>query len=505
MGKLKDFLPVAALIGFCALIFAMRLHTYDEPLERDLTTYAVIAHEMLNGKHLYSELWDHKPPAIHVTYATAELIAGYGRNSIFLMNVVAAMATLIACYFAGGSDGRGPLGGLIAAGLWTLVSGDLAIQGNQPNTEVFLNAFLTSAFAIFACSKNSQLGFARAFLVGALFAVASFYKQIVVVQAGLISVAYIFCVTRDYRKKALAEIGIIAATGAAAWAALFGYFFAVGRSDAFIEAVFTYNRWYSARPPREVNELWNWPGLSPDALAVAFTIAALAFVGLVIGLWKEVRRGWALLLAFAIASYITVQLPGWFFPHYYQLWLPPLVIAAGWGIELLRRVLPARFSWSAYALASVCCVVLIVMEVPCYFIPAKGWSLQKYGKIFLEADRLAMRIDHMLPRDRSLFEWGNETGFYFTTRRDPPSGLIFAYPAQAGPLAQQLSSRLLDELKSKQPDVVIAAQLTMAMTPRHPVAIWIRENYRPFLETQSFLVMVRKGSELDRNPPIAAN
>jgi hypothetical protein len=46
-----------------------------------LTTYAVIAHEMLDGKQLYSDLWDHKPPGVHVTYAVAELLAGYGRAS----------------------------------------------------------------------------------------------------------------------------------------------------------------------------------------------------------------------------------------------------------------------------------------------------------------------------------------------------------------------------------------------------------------------------------------
>src|SRR5437879_6286888 len=120
MGKLRKILPTAALAGLCALIFFLRLHTYDEPLERDLTTYAVIAHEMLNGKNLYSDLWDHKPPAIHVTYAAAELIAGYGRNSIFLMNVAAAMATLMACYFAGSAAGGGRVGGFVAAGLWAL-------------------------------------------------------------------------------------------------------------------------------------------------------------------------------------------------------------------------------------------------------------------------------------------------------------------------------------------------------------------------------------------------
>src|ERR1700730_15070865 len=82
---------LVALIILGALIFFARLHTYEEPLERDLTTYAVIAHEMLNGKALYNDLWDHKPPAIHITYAVGELIAGYGRNSIFLLNVMASL------------------------------------------------------------------------------------------------------------------------------------------------------------------------------------------------------------------------------------------------------------------------------------------------------------------------------------------------------------------------------------------------------------------------------
>jgi len=481
------------------------LHTYDEPLERDLTTYAVIAHQMLHGKNLYNDLWDHKPPAIHVTYAAAELIAGYGRNSIFLMNVVAAMATLVACYFAGSAGGRGPVAGLVAAAFWTLASGDLAIEGNQPNTEVFLNALLTTAFVIFARAEKTRIGFRGALLVGVLVTLASLYKQIVILQAACLAVAYFCCVESQFRKKALAEIALIAAIGAAGWAMLFGYFVALGRGHAFIEAVFTYNRWYSAHPPRALNELWSWPGLSPDALAVAFSIAALALIGLVIGLKVCPRRGWLLLLALAIATYITVQLPGWFFPHYYQLWLPPLVIGAGWTVDLLRRTLPQRFAWSSYALAGVCGAVLIMMEIPCYLAPAKSWSMQKYGGIFLESDQLAARIDNLLPPGASFYEWGNETGFYFTTRREPLSGLIFAYPMQAGPLAPRLSWRLLHDLDGHKPEIVVAANLTMSLTPDHPVARWIGQNYRLLWRTNSFVVMVRKGGDLDRQNPIAAN
>src|SRR5438477_2136653 len=245
MGKLRRALPVAALVGLCALILSLRLHTYSEPLERDLTSYAVIAHEMLNGKNLYSDLWDHKPPAIHVTYAAAELIAGYGRNSIILMNVAAAIATLVACYFAGAAGGRGPLAGLVAATFWTLASGDLAIEGNQPNTEVFLNVLLTTAFVVFARAETKRIGLRAALAVGALFAIASLYKQIVILQAVFLCAAYFICVEREFRKKALIEIGMIGAIGAAAWAALFGYFFLGGNGNAFVEAVFTYNRWYS--------------------------------------------------------------------------------------------------------------------------------------------------------------------------------------------------------------------------------------------------------------------
>ena len=42
-------------------------------------------------------------------------------------------------YFAGSAAGDGRIGGVIAAGLWALASGDLALQANQPNTRVFLS------------------------------------------------------------------------------------------------------------------------------------------------------------------------------------------------------------------------------------------------------------------------------------------------------------------------------------------------------------------------------
>ena len=96
--RATTLLALGALAG---LIAVLRLHTYDEPLNVDITGYAVTSHEMLSGRHLYSEAWDHKPPAIYVTFALAERLWGYGNAEIYGLNVTAAIITLIGVYAAG--------------------------------------------------------------------------------------------------------------------------------------------------------------------------------------------------------------------------------------------------------------------------------------------------------------------------------------------------------------------------------------------------------------------
>jgi 4-amino-4-deoxy-L-arabinose transferase-like glycosyltransferase len=506
MDKLNRILPVGALLGLCVLIFFLRLHTYSEPLEQDLTTYAVIAHEMLDGKQLYNDLWDHKPPAVHVTYAAAELIAGYGRGSIFLMNVATAIATLFACYWAGSAAGGGRIGGLVAAALWALASGDLAIQGNQPNTEVFLNAFLATGFAVLVRREKSGLGLRGALLAGVLFAVASLYKQVVIAQAALLAFAYFASSPPPARKKALAEVALIAVIGATAWALVFGYFVVQGRGQAFTEAVFTYNRWYSGNIWRNLSYALHWPRMSMQALTPLLLMGILSAAGMAPGLIFGPRRPWILLLAFAAATHIAVLLPGHFFAHYYQLWLPPLAIGAGWAVALLKRILPMHLPQLSYGVAGVTCTVLIALELPYYRVSAASWSEQKYGNLFLETDRLAHRIDNLLSPGETFYEWGSETGLYFTSGRRPASGVVFARPALVGPVAAKLSQRLLRDLERSKPElIVIDEQLLKRVGPRHPVFVWFKENYRPFLRTDEFLLLARNGSKLDHENSIAAD
>jgi 4-amino-4-deoxy-L-arabinose transferase-like glycosyltransferase len=498
MGKLKELLPVAALIGLCALIFSLRLHTYNEPLERDLTTYAVIAHEMLNGKNLYSDLWDHKPPATHVTYAAAETIAGYGKDSILLMNVVAAIATLLICYWAGSSTGGGRIAGCLAATFWTLVSGNLALEANQPNTEVFMNVFLAAAFTMLVRAEKKNLGTRGALIVGILFAVASLYKQVVIIQPALLGIAYVFCCEPKFRKRAFADVLVIGATGIAIWGLVLGYFFARGSGPAFVESVFGYNRYYSSDFSHQaLHNFKGWMALSPEILVVTLPMAVLAAFGIVCGVTIAPQRRWILLLAYLIASEIAVLLPGWPFPHYYQLLLPPLAIGAAWSVQSIRSALPQNRSFIPIATGALACGIMIVGQLPNYFISAEDWSVKKYGSVFVETDRLAAKIDSLLSRDETFYEWGSESGLYFASGRRPPSGIFFAFPMLGGPLKEKLSRRLVQDLSRARPDLIVADVATMTLTDReHPVLIWFRENYETLARTDSFLLFARKGSRL---------
>jgi hypothetical protein len=491
------------LFGLFALIFLLRLHTYREPLERDLTTYAVIAHEMLGGRALYSDMWDHKPPAIHVTYAAAELVAGYGRNSIFVMTVTAAFATLLACYFAGSAVG-GPAAGLIAAVFWALTSGDLAMEGNQPNTEVFLNAFLTTSFAVMVRIGKRNLGLRGAVLVGLLFAVASLYKQVVIIQAALLVFVYFAWRASDSWKKALAEVAIIASVGIASWALVFGYFFAHGRSQAFVDAIVSYNRYYAGNIWENLSHALSKPPRSPEALVITLPLAILSVAGVILGLIFGPRRHWILLLALVVATHIAILLPGQYSAHYYQLWLPPLAIGAAWTVSLLRQILRPGQSWLSYAVAGVACGTLVFLEAPNYETSPEDWSVKKYGNIFAESERLARQIDVLLSPNETFYEWGAESGLYYTSGRQPPSGIMFADPMLTGPVAAKLSRRLIDDLDHAKPELLVVEWQMLKKTPRdHPALKWFDEHYRSYSTANKFILLARKGGRLDQRKTIA--
>src|SRR2546430_4086902 len=327
----KGVTPAMLALLALGLILA-RLHTYAEPLERDITGYAVIAHELSAGRRLYAEVGAPKPPAIHATYAAAEWFAGYGPDAVFLLILTAAVTTLLGAYVAGRALGASAAAGLVTAAFWTIVSGDLVFQANQPNTEVFINAALTWAFAL-AVGTGPAAAAGRWCGIGALLALGSLYKHVVVVVAALLAAAHLALPPRGAtRRRALGQAGIVSLIAAAAWAVVAGYFAATGRWVDFRDAVFTYNRTYAAPLSTTLAAAFGAPGFGPLARAVCLPLAALTATALVTGWRAGQRREGPLLTPVLLGAPPPPAPPGGFFPPYFQPSPPPPAVGAGRGV-----------------------------------------------------------------------------------------------------------------------------------------------------------------------------
>jgi Dolichyl-phosphate-mannose-protein mannosyltransferase len=483
-------LTAAALLVLGATIAVARLHTFDEPLERDITTYAVIGHELLAGRRLYSDLWDHKPPAIHLTFAAAEAVAGYGPREVYLLNVLAGLATMLGVWAAASACARSRAAGLLAAALWVVTSGDLALQANQPNTEVFLNACLIWALALLVPARRGRAEAWSTLAAGTLFALASLYKPVAVAVAVAAAAALVVMPRPGgaARRDRLTRVALLALPGAVAWLGLFGWFAASHRLGDVFDALVTFNRAYAGNLSGNAVAALAPTRLIPAEMRAVLPIPAAALLALAwawlarrhrtapSGPAQEPPAAGPLLAAYAVGVAAAVALPGRFYPHYDQLWLPIFAVSAAWATDRLRRALPKRGRPVAYALSAVLLGSLVLLQLPSYLLSPDEWSERKYGAVFVATRRAATAIDTLLTPGETFYEWGAETGLYFYTRRDPPTGVFFNFPLLGGPLAGKLSLRVIRDLAAARPElVVVASPDTVSFST--PVLQWVAQHY----------------------------
>ncbi len=138
-------LVVAAVLLVCVLYMAgMQWRVYDDPASPDQALNAVIGHGLVDGRQLYADVWDQKPPGVYVTYAASELVLGFGPLQFYVLNLAGWIISLIGLYKAGKLM-AGRLAGLCAGLIWAF----LVVQPewfNQPNAEIFMNAGLVWSF-----------------------------------------------------------------------------------------------------------------------------------------------------------------------------------------------------------------------------------------------------------------------------------------------------------------------------------------------------------------------
>lgn len=481
------------LLFLALLILISRLFNFNEAFERDLMYYMATADGLLHGRPLYAELFAFRPPAVFWTYALFAKVFGVNPLAIFMMGLTCAWLTLWGCYIAGRHI-AGPWGGLLAAATWAVMSGDLLLQANQPNTEVFINASLVGAFALLMGATPNQKQIGRFIAIGLLYCLASLFKQISLVVTATMLIAYVLIApwiseaaegksqksSWEPHLNALKQgiwVVLIVVSG---WALVIGYFQWQGHLAAFKEALVDYGRGYAG-------DLWaNIWGFLFNPLIYMLNGNSTFYAPLVWLLtvltagyfWRD--RDWrlGLCLAYFGGCLIAIALPGRFFPHYFQLWLPPLAIAAG---SLLRR------SWLmkrklAVGLLLIAFLPLAGVRLYQHTIPVEQAPFYKYGlghgPEAVESKRIGLWIAQHIDPKVIVYQWGEEPGVYFWARRSIPVGIGIPGLFMGNPpasLVKRDTDLLLKRLKEIRPGLIIANK--RMLFKEHPIVQWMSENY----------------------------
>jgi len=160
------------LVATLVLVTLQALPNVTYPIGRDQATYCVIGRGLLQGKELYRDLWDIKPPAIFYTYAVIVKAFGPVMWSVGLLDIL-WLLVISYCVFRFAERYLGVGAAFLAAiinAAWHCRAD--YIDAAQPET--FLVLFVFAAY--FLAGGEGRESTARQFVAGVFLGLAFWFK-----------------------------------------------------------------------------------------------------------------------------------------------------------------------------------------------------------------------------------------------------------------------------------------------------------------------------------------
>lgn len=430
--KSTNSLQYLILLAIAALIVFLRLQSLGEPLERDLASHAYTAHRLLAGDMLYIDIWNHKPPGIYGVYMFSELLWGYGPAAVTYIGITFTLISLL-FLFLFLVKLAGVRIALVGSLFWALASNSFLTQANQPNVEVFMNAFLLiSLWALAGFYENAKMRFL--FLSGLFFAVSSVFKTIAFFPFMAIAIYIVLSLVREeggFRgRECVRRLVFFAIPGLIVWGLVFLYFALVGRFMPFWEAVFNHNVYYSGNIIQNIGTYFT--GSENLVSPLLIELRSLAVLSL---LWFFFSRraygplGRMFLMILFAGIIVELASPGQFYMHYYQLLIPIFCILSALLISDIFMRLKVKGQTPALSVAIALFLLsagyLTYHQVRFLQMAPNEVSIKKYGTSFVQAYQMGLYMKEKTAPCETLYEWGKDTGIYFYSNRKAAAPIIF--------------------------------------------------------------------------------
>ena len=476
--------PVTILL---VVVYAIPILTF--PPGRDQGTYLQIGQSLLEGKHLYVQLWDNKPPGIFWVYAVIAKVFGRVMWSVAIVDFVLLLAISYLLFrFAKRYLGRA------AAALAVIVhaswhSGMMYFWIAQPETLQVLCALA----ALLLLVPEAKWWTVRCFAAGLLCGFGFWLKYnfigfmpLLLLLPFLESIALDensprFALTVSWREWLL-RIALIASGFALTVVVVLGWIVFTGGWPAMQQAQFQvlprYARMAITRNPHYLLMAVHNTYLYLRPATWFVTLAAV-----LIGWWRrDFKRLVPVLLAAAAALATTVAQVR-FHSYYFQVCFPffaiiwaylvlKLVEITRWLTRVLkiqRRGLIATLLWILAMNIAFLPIPEQVTGLILDYVAFQQWCTQREtfyadypNQISIELLRGQMDVINYVKRNTkpsdSIFLWGSNSLIYFLTDRRPPTRFVLNLGVMAKWGEPSWKEEIVDAVEAARPTLIIVTQ-----------------------------------------------
>lgn len=412
----------------------------------DSSIFLYIAQQLLAGRHLYTEVWDHKPPMIFWINEAGLFLANESEIGVLLLSACALSAWCLILLLL--SRNIAPPWCVAGALMMALYTSQRALLFHTNLTEVF--ALPAQAMALYLMFRQRPEMSSRLnhFLLGVLFAYL-FTLRANLIGVAVLYVVHLFLVAKfSSLKDRVLALGACGAGFLLLFAAVAAPFVLQDRTTDLAWASIGFNIEYSRIVPGWRRVVSIAVGLDKTAM---YGLAALAVMGLLASFREKrsIAKPSTLGLASAMLWIIEAlfsTISGRNYEHYFILWLTPMTLLAAIGLRYATASLHLR---GAAALLAVLYLALIGSE-----------TVRKSSAACVEStDEVALKIQSMTGQWRRVQTWGfNGARLLYQVRAAPGSSIFSTVPLEHGAHAyRDLALRILTELERRPAELIVEA------------------------------------------------
>ena len=471
---------------------AVRIRLLSAPLERDEGEFAYMGQLMLHGIAPYKIAYNMKFPGIYAAYAL--VMAVFGQTIIGIhLGLLLVNATSIVLTFLLGRRLMDRLAGVVAAGVFALISLSPGAQGTSAHATQFVAPFVLGGALLLLRARPSA-----SFSSGLLFGIAILIKQHAAPFAvfAFLYMAWNCFIARPTDRRGMAKnlrllsLGVMIPFGVTC-AALY----VAGVFGNFWFWTFKYARQY-------VSEQTLADGLRHLKRSMGFLttldlwIWLVAAVGAVV-VWfdEESRKHRAFLVGFTVFAFAAVC-PGLFFRfHYFIVFLPAVGLMAGLAVSWATRIISAKTRlMPVRAIPSVLFLLAFLGAISNlwgFFVTQT--TIENCRKMysvnpFPEAIEIAKYLKSHTNENDVVAVLGSEPEIFFYSQRRSATGFIYMYGLmERQPYASVMQRQMIREIEKARPKYVVYIGTSLSWLPQpncdQTVLKWLQKyvlsNYTP--------------------------